>query len=278
MQIKRSKVENPISWHPASNRAERMILRSLIYKRDLLLNLVQRDIKLHYRRSILGILWAQINPLLSLLIFSFVFQTIVPLNIPHYTAYVFTGLLAWNWFSASLNGANYSLVNSRDLVRKPQFQTEMIVAASVATNLVNYLLALPVLLGLLLLNGLVPNWTIIFLPVLIAIQYGFTMGLALLISATNIFFRDILHIIAVLTSVWFYLTPVFYSIASRSEYAWIINLNPMYHFLVAYRQIFIDGQTPDLVYILLLGVLAIAVYGLGYTVFQRLKYSFVDEL
>lgn len=255
-----------------------MILRSLIYKRDLLLNLVQRDIKLHYRRSILGILWAQINPLLSLLIFSFVFQTIVPLNIPHYTAYVFTGLLAWNWFSASLNGANYSLVNSRDLVRKPQFQTEMIVAASVATNLVNYLLALPVLLGLLLLNGLVPNWTIIFLPVLIAIQYGFTMGLALLISATNIFFRDILHIIAVLTSVWFYLTPVFYSIASRSEYAWIINLNPMYHFLVAYRQIFIDGQTPDLVYILLLGVLAIAVYGLGYTVFQRLKYSFVDEL
>lgn len=255
-----------------------MILRSLIYKRDLLLNLVQRDIKLHYRRSILGILWAQINPLLSLLIFSFVFQTIVPLNIPNYTAYVFTGLLAWNWFSAALNGANYSLINSRDLVRKPQFQTEMIVAASVATNLVNYLLALPVLLGLLLINGLIPNWTIVFLPLLLAIQYVFTMGLALLISATNVFFRDVLHIVAVLTSVWFYLTPVFYSVASRSEYEWVINLNPLYHFLVAYRQIFIAGKPPDLTLLAFLMLLAVAVYILGYSIFHRLKYNFVDEL
>jgi lipopolysaccharide transport system permease protein len=256
----------------------KIAFRNLIYKRDLLWNLVQRDIKLNYRRSLLGILWAQINPLLSLLIFSFVFQTIVPLNIPNYTAYVFTGLLAWTWFSASLNGANYIILNSRDLVRKPNFQTEMIVAASVATNMVNYLLALPVLIGLLLINDLVPNWTILYWPLLMAIQYVFTLGLALLISSTNVFFRDVLHIVAVVTAVWFYITPVFYAVNSRSGYEWIINLNPLTHFMAAYRRVLMDRQAPDLSQLALLGFLAVVAFGVGYFIFQRLKHAFVDEL
>ncbi len=253
-------------------------MRALTYQWDLLSNLVQRDIKLHYRRSVLGILWAQLNPLLSLLIFSFIFGKVIPLNIPNYTAYVFTGLLAWNWFSSTVSMANYSLSNSRDLVRKPQFQNEMIIVVSVTTNLVNFLLAMPVLVGVLLFNNLIPNWTLLFLPFVLAVEFCFVLGLALLVSATNVFFRDILHIVTVLVQVWFYVTPIFYAVSPQNEYAYLINLNPMTHIVNSYRRIFLDRQPPDFLALGVVFLVALAVLGLGWTVFNRLKYSFVDEM
>ncbi len=253
-------------------------LRTINYQWDLVSNLVVRDIKLHYRRSVLGILWAQINPLLSLLIFSFIFERVVPLGIPNYTAYIFTGLLGWNWFASTVNNANYSLTQSRDLVRKPQFQTEMIVIISVTTNMVNYLLAMPVLFGVLLINGLTPNWTLVYLPLVMGIEFIFILGLALLVSATNVFFRDVTHIVNVLVSVWFYLTPIFYQIKSDNKYVLLINLNPLTHIIQAYRSIYFDRQPPDLFMLAIVLVISLAVLGVGWTVFSRLKYSFVDEM
>ena len=253
-------------------------MRSIRYQWDLLTCLVQRDIKMNYRRSVLGILWAQLNPLLSLIIFSFVFQQVVPLKIPDYPVYVFSGLLAWNWFSTCINQANYSLINSRDLVRKPQFSTEMILVVSVAANMVNFILALPVLLVLLLISGLIPNWTVIFLPLVLLVQFLFTLGLAFIFSSLNVFFRDMLHIVAVLVTSWFYITPIFYRADMRSDYAFIINLNPMTHIIAAYRSIWMYGSPPDFVGLGIVGIIAGLIFLVGLRVFGTLKYSFVDEL
>ena len=254
------------------------MVRSLVYRYDLVANLVRRDIFTHYRRSVLGLLWAQLNPLLSVVIFSFVFQTLVPLNIPHYPAYVFSGLLAWNWFSVCLNTANYSLISSRDLVRKPQFPTEMIVVVSVTTNLIYFALALPILLGLLLLNGLVPNWTLIFLPAVIAVQFCFTLGLALIVSCANVYFRDVLHITAIVINLWFYITPVFYSVSNHNEYAAIRDWNPMAHIVGMYRRILLDGQPPDGIEAMGMTMIALGVLWAGLAVFRQGKYGFVDVL
>lgn len=244
----------------------------------MLSNLVKRDIQIHYRRSALGILWSQANPLFSLLVFSFVFQKLVPLNIPNYQAYVFTGLLIWNWFSACINLSSYTLIQSRDLVRKPQFASEMIIVVSVAANLINLLLSLPVLVGLLLLSGIVPNWTVIFLPLVALIQFLFTLGLAWLFSSLNVFFRDMQHVVSLAVTVWFYLTPVFYQLSAPNEYQLAITLNPMAQLIGAYRQILLNGQPPDFAALFWVTLVALAVFGLGLSVFRRLKYSFVDEL
>ena len=253
-------------------------MRTLVYNWDLLSNLVQRDISIHYRRSFLGIIWSQVNPLLTLLIFSFVFQTLVPLNIPNYPAYVFTGLLVWNWFSISLTSVNYSLLNSRDLVRKPQFPVEMLVVVSVSANFVNLLLASPVLFGLLLINNIVPNWTLIFLIVIIAEQFFFTLGLALIISAANVFFSDVSHFVGVLVTVWFYLTPVFYRPSTKNDYSFVVNWSPMFHLINAYRKVLLNGEVPDLITLLWLAPVSLITFGLGLAFFRRLKYSFVDQL
>lgn len=254
-------------------------LRTLIYNWDLVFNLIQRDIKIHYRRSVLGILWTQINPLLSLIIFSFVFQQVVPLNIPNYPAYVFTALLVWNWFSSSLLLSSYSLANSRDLVRKPQFATEMIVVVSIGANFVNFLLSTPILIGLLLFNNLIPNWTLVFLPLLLVIQFAFTLGLALIISASNVFFHDVMHIANVLVTGWFYITPIFYRpLANRHDFDFLYSLNPMNLLITAYRDVLLRGEVPNLGTLLILVVVAPLTLALGMFFFQRVKYSFVDML
>ncbi|HEX2914183.1 MAG TPA: ABC transporter permease [Chloroflexia bacterium] len=254
-------------------------MRALVYNWDLISNLVQRDIKLHYQRSFFGILWSQINPLISVIIFTIVFQKIVPLNIPNYPAYVFSGLLAWNWFSNSLNQANFSLTSSRDLVRKPNFATEMIVVVSVSSNLVNYLLSMPVLFGLLIINNVPFTLTLFFLPVVIAIEFFFTLGLALIISAANVFFRDVMHITAVVTGIWFYITPVFYRTAGTpNDFEFLYSLNPMNHLIQAYRQVLLYGQLPDLTTLAGLAAMALLTFGIGLFFFQRLKYDFVDAL
>jgi lipopolysaccharide transport system permease protein len=253
-------------------------LRTLVYYRDLLTDLVQRDIRLQYRRSKLGILWAQINPLLTLIIFSFVFQKIVPLNIPNYPSYVFIGLLTWSWFSSSVGTSPYRLLQSRDLVRKPKFSTEIIVAVSITSNLVTLLLSFPILFGLLIINGLIPNWTLLFLPLVLAIQFFFTLGLALLLSATNVYFRDVVHIVGVLVSVWFYITPIFYLIPDNSEYSFITIFNPMAQLIDSYRKILLYGQPPNLLALLISGGVAAIVCLIGFSIFRNLKYGFVDEL
>jgi lipopolysaccharide transport system permease protein len=253
-------------------------VRNFVYYWDLLNVLVKRDIKLHYRRSALGILWAQINPIITVIIFSFVFQKIVPLGIPNYPAYVFIGLLAWQWFSSTVNSSSYTLVSSRDLIRKPKFSTEMIVAVSVTSNLVNYLLAFPVLIGLLLLNGVVPTWTLVFLPLIIAIQFIFTFGLSLLISASNVYFRDIQHIIGALVTVWFYITPIFYAVAPNAEFTFVIEYNPMAILVNAYRQILLYAQVPNFANLIIMGLVSGIILAAGYFVFGRLKYGFIDQI
>jgi lipopolysaccharide transport system permease protein len=253
-------------------------MRKVVYQWDLLWDLVKRDIKIHYRRSALGLLWSQVNPLFTLIVFSFVFQKLVPLNIANYPAYVFVGLLTWSWFSSSITQSSFTLIQSRDLVRKPQFPTEMIIVVSVMANFINLVLAGPILLGLLLINGLIPNWTLVFLPLVLVSQFFFTLGLALIFSAANVFFRDVQHIVTLLVTLWFYITPVFYSVTTGNEYQLAVQLNPMAQLIKAYRQILLLGQPPELRNLLGVLVLGLLIFSVGLLFFRRVKYNFVDEL
>lgn len=252
--------------------------KNIVHSWDLLSNLVRRDIKLHYHRSILGILWSQINPLVTLIMFSIVFTKIVPLGVPNYPAYVFSGLLLWTWFSSTLVQSPYSLKQSRDLVRRPRFATEMIVVVSVATNLVNLLLSLPVLICLLLINGIVPDWTLIFFPIVLLVQFLFTLGLTLILSSISVFLFDIVHIVGLATTMWFYITPVFYRPVSSGVISFIENVNPMAQFVTMARQILLYHQAPDLKVLLVLTVFSMVLCWLGLRIFRRFKYNFVDEL
>lgn len=251
----------------------------LDYLRDLLRELVVRDIKLRYKRSVLGVVWSLLNPLAQLLIFVFLFRKVLPLNIPNYPLFVFSGVLAWTWFQSSLFLATGAITDNRELIRRPGFPAAILPVVTVMSNLIHFLLALPILLLFVLITGIHLTSAILMLLVVIALQFLLTLSLAYLVATFHVTFRDTQHLLGILLLLLFYLTPVFYNTSAVPEpYQWLYFLNPMAHLIQAYRTILIQGELPGYLTLLSLGVVSAGLLGLGYTVFVRASYRFVEEL
>jgi lipopolysaccharide transport system permease protein len=251
----------------------------LIQRRDLLLELVGRDIKLRYKRSWVGMAWSLLNPLLQFVVFSFVFQSILPLDIPNYPVFLFSGILVWNWFSSSLVEATASIVGNRELIRRPGFPAAILPVVAVTSNLVHFLLALPILLIIVLLNGTSLTAALLALPLVIAVQFGFTVGLGYLLSTVYVTFRDTQYLLGVALLLGFYLTPVFYDSSGLAlgQQA-IYRLNPMANLLEAYRAILLKGTFPDGRSLTVIAALCLGLVIIGYKAFRHTSYQFVEEL
>lgn len=251
----------------------------LIYVRDLLRELVVRDIKLRYKRSVLGIGWALVNPLTQILIFTFLFNKVVPLNIPNYTEFVFTGVLAWTWFQTGLFLGAGSIVDNRDLVRRPGFPVAIMPAVTVATTMIHFLLALPVLLLFLFFDGGRLSPALAALPVIMVVQFVLTLGLCYITAAAQVIFRDTQHLLGIALMMLFYLTPVFYRAdAVPAQYQAIYKLNPMGILLGAYRAAVTGTPWPDPVGLGIVAALSLVILLVGYEVFRRASDRFVEEL
>jgi lipopolysaccharide transport system permease protein len=250
-----------------------------LYLFDLLVQMVGRDLKLRYRGSILGMAWSLLNPLAQLLVFSFVFRSILPLNIPDYTIFLFIGLLAWSWFQASLMGAATAIVDSRTLIKRPTFPVAILPIVVVIANLLHFFLALPVLFLFLWLARIPLTAPVIFLPVIVIVQALFTLSLSYFVAAFHVFFRDTQHLVGVFLFLFFYLTPIFYDAnAISSQYQPLYRLNPMLLLLEAYRAILLDGTWPLAGPLLLVSGVSVVWLIFGYSIFKRASYRFVEEL
>ncbi|MAT98007.1 MAG: hypothetical protein CL608_12750 [Anaerolineaceae bacterium] len=253
--------------------------RRWLYLRDLMRELISRDIKLRYKGSILGILWSLLNPFTQLLVFSFVFQALLPLDISNYPAYLFTGLLAWGWFNASLTASATVILEGRDLIRRPGFPPIVLPVVTVGSNLIHFLLSLPILLLFLLFTNIVLTPNVFWLPVIIVLQFLFTLSLAYFVATFHVMFRDTQHLLNVFLLLLFYLTPIFYDAGRFSErIQWLFKLNPLLMLLDAYRAIFINGQAPNFVTLLILLSGSLGLLVVGYQLFLRTSYRFVEEL
>lgn len=252
---------------------------NLPYLYDLLSELVLRDIKLLYKRSALGIAWTLISPLLQLLVFVFVFQVIIKVDVYQYSSFVFTGLLVWNWFQTSLFQATGVIIGSRSLIRQPGFPTAILPVVVVTTGLIHFVLALPVLFIFFLIDGAIITPLVFLLPVLQIVQFALTVTFAYFLAALNVTFRDTQHTLGVLLQFLFYLSPVFYSIDSIPGTYWhIYALNPMVHILISYRQILMWGVPPDWTSLAIISGLVLILLPIGYGLFKRQSLRFVEEV
>ncbi len=250
-----------------------------VYLWDLLRSLVDRDMKLMYKRSFLGILWTLINPLLQLAVFVFVFQVVLKVEIYQYSSYVFSGLLVWNWFQNSLFQATGVIISSRPLIRQPGFPIAILPVVVVTTGLIHFLLALPILVIFLLLDGVTFTPWILALPLLNIIQFMLTVSMAYFLAAFNVSFRDTQHTLGVVLQLLFYLTPIFYEISSiPSEYWYAYGLNPLVHIVTCYRQILLWGTQPDWLALGMIAGCTLISLPLGYYIFKRQSLRFVEEI
>lgn len=248
-------------------------------KLNLLKQLVNREMKLLYKRSLLGIAWTLISPLLQLTALIFVFQVVIPVNVPNYASFVFCGLLSWNWFQASLFQASGVIISNSSLIRQPRFPAAILPIVTVTVGLVHFLLSLPVLFLFLLIDDVKLGAIVLFLPLLQLIQFVFTVSLGYFLAAFNVTFRDTQHTLGVVLLFMFYLTPVFYSIEGvPEEYLALYNLNPMASLIGAYRSILLEGIPPDWTTIYPIFTIILVLLPSSYLYFHHKANTFVEEL
>jgi lipopolysaccharide transport system permease protein len=245
----------------------------------LLRVLVDRDMKLLYKRSALGIAWTLINPLLQLAVFSFVFRSVVPINIPQFSSFAFSGLLIWTWSQTALFQATGLITSNKALIRQPNFPTAILPVVTTMTGLIHFLLALPVLIIFLAIDGVQPSSVLFVLPLLMVIQFVLTVGLAYPLAALNVTFRDTQHTLGVLLQMLFYLTPIFYDLNSvPKEFQPFYQLNPMVPLIEAYRAILLKGTQPDWQALLIVSLVVAVILPIGLAIFRRQSNTFVEEL
>jgi len=224
-----------------------------------------------------------------MLVFTLVFTVLTPNATDRYPIFLLCGLLPWNWFGGALMGAVYSVVNNAPLVKKVYFPREVLPISVVLANLVHFLIALVVLFVMMAVfqTGLT-RW-VLLLPVLIAIQLVFTLGLAFFLSAINVYYRDTAMVMDVVMLAWFFLTPIFYSMdivpQSKEIMGYVVPvqrlayiLNPMASLIASYRVILYNGAPPDMAFLLRTAVTAIVSLVCGYLFFQRVSHNFGEIL
>jgi lipopolysaccharide transport system permease protein len=252
----------------------------LVQYRELVRNLVVRDIKLRYRNSVLGFIWCLGNPLLMMVVFTVVFTVLMPNDIPHYSIFILCALLPWNYFNTSIMGSIDSIVGNAHLIKKVYFPREALPLSIVLANLVNFLLALIVLFAMLFAFRVRLTPWALYLPLIIFIQTIFTLGLALIFATLNVFYRDTKIIMEVGMLAWFFLTPVFYRIEDLiPKYARLMYwVNPMASFISWYRIVIYHGISMELGFIFRTLVTSVVALVVGYFIFTRYSSVFGEEV
>ncbi|PDT32145.1 ABC transporter [Rhizobium sp. L9] len=246
---------------------------------DLLLALLARDLKMRYQRSAIGLGWSLMRPLSQLLIFSLIFRHVLPLNIPYYTTFVFSGVLAWGWLSTAVPAAATSITGSSELVRRPGFPIGILPVVAVITQAVHLLLALPLLFIISFIETGGLALSIAALPLVFLAQALFTMGLSYLVAIAHVHFRDTQHLVGVFLMLGFYLTPVFYSPLKASEpMALIHTWNPMAWILEGYRAIFVEHAWPPVAIYWKTALISLPMLLIGIWLVERGSARLVDEL
>ena len=252
-----------------------------LYKyRELLKTTIKKDIRGKYKASFLGVLWSFINPLLQVLVYAIVFPYIMRVQTPNYLIFLICGIIPWTWFTYSLSNGTTSITNNSNLIKKVYFPREILPISVVTSGLINFLISCVIILIFVLLGGVGLSWHLVFLPVIAIAQYLFTLAAVFLLSAFNVYVKDVEYMVVFLLNIFFYATPVLYSVDmfSGSWLAWIFKLNPMAHFINAYRDIFYVHQIPQLENILFLILLGFILVGLCYLMFKKLEKRFAEEV
>lgn len=254
-------------------------LREVLTYKEMLISSVKKDLRSRYRGSVLGFLWTFINPLMQLVIYSVVFPYLLKMKEENYPMYIFVGLLPWIYFTSSIQISTTCIVGNANLVKKIYFPRMILPISVSTTGLMNYIFGLIIVFPALLITGIHLTPYALFLPVVMLVNYLFTTGVCMLLSALYVFFRDLEHIISIVTQAWFYLTPIVYSLKIFPDYAQaILRFNPMTQFVMAYRNILMYGQFPSALGFSCVTVLSIAVFFFGAFVFSKLQKSFAEEL
>ena len=246
----------------------------------MVFSLVKRDLRGRYKGSALGFLWTFINPLLQLVVYTVVFSVIMRNGIKDYYLFLFVALIPWLFFSSCISAGCSCVLDMGDMVKKIYFPREVLPIAFVTGAFVNMLLCMIVVFGVLIVSGKGLNpVAMLFLPIIMVVEYVLSLGFTLLFSAGAVYLRDLKHVLSIVTMAWQFATPVMYSFDMIPEkMRWIFLLNPMTAVIEAYRAILYYKQIPQLSTLLVAVIVGVAFLIIGSVVFRKLQRGFAENL
>lgn len=255
-------------------------IKELWQYRDMIVSLVRRDLKSRYKGSILGFFWMFLNPLLQLCVYTIVFSTILPNNIDKFYLFLFVALVPWLFFSTCLSDGTVVIFAQQDMIKKIYFPREVLPISFTISQFVNMLLSFIVIFVVVFISGVKVNAiALLYLPIIMVIEFILCLGISFLVSALTVYFRDLQHVLGIISMAWMYLTPIIYPVEFVPEkYLSIFYLNPMTAITIAYRDILYYGRIPEmftLVNALILGVVILIIGKISFTKLQR---GFAEEL
>lgn len=252
------------------------LLRDTIRYRELIWALALKELKIRYKRSVLGFLWALLNPALLMLVLTAVFSSIMKFPIPHYAVFLLCVLLPWTFFSQALAYGAESIVTNGELIKKVSLPKVVFPLAALVSNMINLLLSMiPLaLLVPLLRHPFYATW--LYLPVPMLALAIFTLGMTFFFAAANVYYRDVAHMLQVVLSAWFYVTPIIYPLNMLPKhYQWILKLNPIIYVINGFRLAVYYGQLPHLQSIAASFVCGFISLIIGFALFRKYQNDFV---
>lgn len=256
------------------------ISHTVARQRWLIIELVKRELKLRYRGTWLGFLWTMLNPLVMMVVYTLVFSTIMRIGIAKFPAFLMCGLLPWMmWFTESITTGTNCLVDHAGFLKNAVFPSEILPVVTVGVGMMNYVFSLPVLFVLLGIFHVEVGWPLFALPLVMAVQFVFTLGIVFLVATYNVFFRDLRYIVQHVLLALFFLTPIMYDFSVVPErLRWVFRLNPLTSLIDSYRNIFFYNAWPSWRNLGIVLVLGIILTFLGVWAFESNRETFAEYL
>lgn len=255
------------------------LVKDLVNYSEFLKSNVKKDIRGKYKGSFLGVLWSFINPLLSVLVYAIVFPYIMRIKVENYLIYLITGIIPWTFFTSAINTGIISILSNADIIKKVYFPRIILPISSVTSALVNFFISCIIILAFCIFGGVGISASLLWLPLVALIQYVMLLGFTFILSAIEMYMRDIEHIVNFVLAMAFYATPILYTPdIFPDNLSWILKINPMAYLVNAYRDIFLYHQNPSLYGLIIVGVFSVIIFIIGYIVFERLQKGFAEEV
>lgn len=245
-------------------------LKNLFSYRKLIWQLSLKTLKSKYSGSMLGLWWAIVTPLILAISINIIFTNVFKVEIRNFTLFVLAGIIPWLFFSNTLSEATNSFIINSSLLRQSTFPREIVPVATIFANFLNFIIGFLVLLPLFIIFRIEVILVLPLLLLVLLLHLIFLLGLGIIFSSLNVFSRDVSHFLSIGLMIWFWITPIFYSLDMiKFPYRWVCLLNPMTYYVIFYRDILFEAKIPSLLTVLISLLIAIVFFGGGYLFFLK---------
>lgn len=251
-------------------------IQNFIKFQPLLQELVARDIKIKYRRSVLGVLWTLLNPLCMMIVLSVVFSNLFKFDVENFPLYLLSGQVVFNFFSDSTTSSMSAIINNSSLIKKIYIPKYLFVLSRVFSSFINLMASFTALLLVMVATRAELRWTVLLIPIPLLLLVILCLGVGLILAAITVKFRDIMHLYSVFTTALMYLTPVIYPMSILPDWlAPIVRMNPITNILIMFRDVMLNNTLFDIKSLLVAAIEAAVTLIIGLKVFYKCQDEFI---